>query len=109
MFGSQANEKRRVKLSGLNTAKQVSIRDHKDVSGIDWASCSVCHRPLTHDDMFGRPQGSLFWVTGYKCPQCGHKAGNTTRFKNWLNSVVPFDWRALGVPSLQSKTPEGRS
>jgi len=109
MFGSQANEKRRVKLSGLNTAKCVSIRDHKDVSGIDWAFCSVCHKPLCHDNYYGRNEGAIFWVSGYMCPKCGHKEGNTTRFKNWLHSVVPFNWQTLGIPSNQSKTPEGRS
>lgn len=93
-------------LEGQRRDKAVSLRDHIDVSHIDYSHCAGCKKPLIHDEYYGKVEGAVFWCTGYKCDKCGHIEGNILKFKYWAKSVSRFDWRAIAVPSNNCKSPE---
>lgn len=61
-------------------------------------SCGSCYGPLSHEDLIGLYQGTIFTVKGYRCPACGHAVG-VNRRKNANRSHIPFNWKRIDMPN----------
>lgn len=72
--------------------------------------CRKCRRRLTHGDMLGIPNTTVFYVKGYKCT-CGEKyllpyrdENRQKKTRSQKTRIQQFEWRSLQVPSRMEDT-----